>query len=107
MLDKTDGAIDWTQPARAIAARIRGVDPWPGAYATLRGQPIKLFRAVVTDRTAAGGLGSVLAIDKSGLHVSCTGGVVAIREVQAAGKKRMPAAAFAAGRGIAVGDRLT
>ncbi|HET9992268.1 MAG TPA: methionyl-tRNA formyltransferase [Kofleriaceae bacterium] len=107
MLDKTDGAIDWTQPARAIAARIRGVDPWPGAYATLRGQPLKLFRAVVTDRTAAGGLGSVLAIDKAGLHVSCTGGVVAIREVQAAGKKRMPAAAFAAGRAVAVGDKLT
>ncbi|MEP6863586.1 MAG: methionyl-tRNA formyltransferase [Deltaproteobacteria bacterium] len=107
MLDKTDGAIDWTQPARAIAARIRGVDPWPGAYTTLRGQPIKLFRAVVTDRTAAGGLGSVLAIDREGVHISCAGGVVAIREVQAAGKKRMPASAFAAGRGIAVGDKLT
>ena len=107
MLDKTDGAIDWTQPARAIAARIRGVDPWPGAYTTLRGQPIKLFRAVVTDRTAAGGLGSVLAIDREGVHISCTGGVVAIREGQAAGKKRMHASAFAAGRGIAVGDKLT
>jgi methionyl-tRNA formyltransferase len=107
MLDKTDGKIDWSQPARAIAARIRGVDPWPGAYATLRDQPIKLFRAVVTDRTAAGGLGTVLAIDKAGLHVSCTGGVVSIRDVQVAGKKRMPAAAFAAGRGIAAGDRLT
>jgi methionyl-tRNA formyltransferase len=107
MLDKTDGAIDWTQPARAIAARIRGVDPRPGAYTTLRGQPIKLFRAVVTDRTAAGGLGSVLAIDREGVHISCAGGVVAIREVQAAGKKRMAASAFAAGRGIAVGDKLT
>jgi methionyl-tRNA formyltransferase len=107
MLDKTDGAIDWSQSARAIAARIRGVDPWPGAYATLRDQPIKLFRALVTDRTAAGGLGSVLAIDRAGVHVVCTGGVIAIREVQVAGKKRMPAAAFAAGRGIAVGDRLT
>ncbi|MEO6773567.1 MAG: methionyl-tRNA formyltransferase [Kofleriaceae bacterium] len=107
MLDKTDGAIAWTQPARAIAARIRGVDPWPGAYATLRGQPIKLFRAAVTDRTDAGESGAVVAIDKAGLHVACTGGVIAIREVQAAGKKRMPAAAFAAGRGIAVGDRLT
>ncbi|HEY6034797.1 MAG TPA: methionyl-tRNA formyltransferase [Kofleriaceae bacterium] len=107
MLDKTDGAIDWAQPARAIAARIRGVDPWPGAYATLRGQPIKLFRAVVTDRTPAGDAGTVVAIDRDGVHVSCTGGVVAIRDVQAAGKKRMAAQAFASGRGIAVGDKLT
>jgi len=107
MLDKTDGAIDWAQPARAIAARIRGVDPWPGAYATLRGQPIKLFRAIVTERAAAEGAGTVVAIDREGVHVACTGGVVAIREVQAAGKKRMAAQAFASGRGIAVGDQLT
>ena len=107
MLDKTDGAIDWAQPARAIAARIRGVDPWPGAYATLRGQPIKLFRAVVTERTAEGAAGTVVAIDREGVHVACIGGVVAIREVQAAGKKRMAAQAFASGRGIAVGDQLT
>jgi len=106
MLDKTDGAIDWAQPARAIAARIRGVDPWPGAYATLRGQPIKLFRAIVTERAAEAGAGTVLAIDREGVHVACTGGVVAIREVQAAGKKRMAAQAFASGRGIAVGDQL-
>ena len=107
MLDKTDGAIDWAQPARAIAARIRGVDPWPGAYATLRGQPIKLFRAIVTERAAAEGAGTVVAIDREGVHVACIGGVVAIREVQAAGKKRMAAQAFASGRGIAVGDQLT
>ena len=36
MLAKTDGAIDFRQPAAAVAARIRGVDPWPGAYAALR-----------------------------------------------------------------------
>ena len=107
MLDKTDGAIDWAQPARAIAARIRGVDPWPGAYATLRGQPIKLFRAIVTERAAAEGAGTVVAIDREGVHVACIGGVVAIREVQAAGKKRMAVQAFASGRGIAIGDQLT
>src|ERR1051325_5983408 len=45
MLDKSDGLIDFAQPASAVAARIRGVDPWPGAQATLRGQIVKLFRA--------------------------------------------------------------
>jgi methionyl-tRNA formyltransferase len=106
MLEKSDGAIDFTQEASLVAARIRGVDPWPGAYALLRDQPIKLFRAQVTDGTAAGGVGTVVAIDKAGLHVTCHGGVIAIREVQAAGKKRMAAQAFAAGRGVAIGDKL-
>ncbi len=106
MLAKTDGAIDFTQEVSLVAARIRGVDPWPGAYAMLRGQPIKLFRARVTDATAGRGVGTVIDIDKKGLHVSGHGGVVAIREVQAAGRKRMAAHEFAAGRGIAIGDKL-
>ncbi|MEO8549435.1 MAG: methionyl-tRNA formyltransferase [Kofleriaceae bacterium] len=106
MLEKTDGAIDFTQEATLVAARIRGVDPWPGAYALLRDQPLKLFRAQLTDGTAAGGAGTVVNIDKAGLHVTCHGGVIAVRDVQAPGKKRMPAQAFAAGRGIAIGDKL-
>ena len=39
-------------------------------------------------------------------HVAAADGVVVIRDVQAAGRKRMAAAQFAAGRGIAVGDVL-
>jgi methionyl-tRNA formyltransferase len=105
MLTKADGAIDFTQPADRAAARIRGVDPWPGAQATLRGQTVKLFRA----RARAGEgspAGTVIAIDGDGAHVAAHGGVVVVREVQAAGRKRMTAQQFAAGRGIAVGDVL-
>ena len=95
MLVKSDGAIDFTQEVSLVAARIRGVDPWPGAYAMLKDQPIKLFKPHVTDGTAGGGAGTVLQIDKDGIHVSCHGGVVGIREVQAAGRKRMAASEFA------------
>lgn len=104
MLTKADGAIDFTLPARAVAARIRGVDPWPGAQALLRGQPVKLFRARAAD--GSGEPGQVLAIDASGMRVACGDGSVVIREIQAAGRKRMAVAQFAAGRGIAVGDLL-
>jgi len=105
MLDKKDGAIDFAKSAISVAARIRGVDPWPGAQATLRDQVIKLFRA----RPAASGSGApgtVIAIDASGLHVATSDGAVVIRELQAPGRKRMTAQQFAAGRGIAVGDTL-
>ena len=108
MLAKTDGIIDFAAPAAAVAARIRGVDPWPGAQAVLRGQIVKLFRA----RPALGHLragaapGTVLGISARGVEVAASDGVVEIREVQAAGRKRMTAAQFAAGRGIAIGDVL-
>lgn len=104
MLTKADGAIDFGQPAPAVAARIRGVDPWPGAQALLRGQVVKLFRARA--ETGEGAPGTVLAIDKDGVHVAAQGGAVVIREIQAPGRKRMAAQQFAAGRGLAVGDVL-
>lgn len=105
MLTKADGAIDFAQPAAAVAARIRGVDPWPGAQAMLRGQPVKLFRARA--RAGEGTPGTVVAIDKDGMHVAARDGVVVIREIQAPGRKRMTAQQFAAGRGLAVGDVLS
>jgi len=105
MLAKTDGAIDFARPTAEVAARIRGVDPWPGAHAILRGQPVKLFRARPAQGAAAAP-GTVLAVDAAGVHVAAQDGAVVIRELQAAGRKRLAAAQFAAGRGVAVGDVL-
>lgn len=106
MLTKADGAIDFTQPTTLVAARIRGVDPWPGAQTLLRGQIAKLFRARRSDKTAGAPPGTVLAIDDAGLHVACSDGAVLIREIQPPNRKRMPPAQLANGRGIAVGDVL-
>jgi methionyl-tRNA formyltransferase len=127
MLAKTDGAIDFAQPARAVAARIRGVDPWPGAYAQLRDQPIKLFRARaseigngeaepgsgIPDSGSASSFpgagvaaGTVLKIDRDGAHIACGDGIAVIRELQLPGRKRLAAAQVAAGRGITPGDVL-
>jgi methionyl-tRNA formyltransferase len=114
MLAKADGAIDFARPAAEIAARIRGVDPWPGAHAVLRGEVVKLFRARPGDGPNGPGAGPdgpraglVVAIDAHGAHVVAGDGRVAIiRELQAPGRKRVAAAQFAAGRGIAVGDVL-
>ncbi|MBA2542407.1 MAG: hypothetical protein H0V17_22385, partial [Deltaproteobacteria bacterium] len=109
-----DGAVDFAQPAKLVAARIRGVDPWPGAQALLRGQIVKLFRARPDPAPeaplhAASGvpvIGTVLAIDGQGMHVMCDDGAITIRDIQAPGRKRLAAQQFAAGRGVAVGDVL-
>lgn len=115
-LQKADGAIDFRRPAAEVAARIRGVDPWPGAHAALRGLAVrgapvlKLFGARAIAAPPAGSPaapGQVLAIDAAGAHVACgDGGAVVIRELQAPGRKRLAAAQVAAGRGLAVGDVL-
>ncbi len=110
MLTKADGGIDFARPATAVSAHVRGVDPWPGAVAHLRGEPIKLFRAriIVEEVPGVGAAapGTVLAIDERGAIVACKDGAVALRELQLPARRRMAAREVAAGRAIAVGDVL-
>jgi methionyl-tRNA formyltransferase len=113
MLAKSDGAIDFARPAREVLARIRGVQPWPGAQTLLRGQVAKLFHWRPTTPAAhaefgpAGAPGTVLAIDGDGAWIACADASVRIRELQLPGKKRLAARDLVSGRQLAVGDVLS
>jgi methionyl-tRNA formyltransferase len=106
MLTKADGVIDWTAAAERVRDRIRAVDPWPGAATWAGATRLKLFGALVTRPSGsapAGEPGRVLVVDGSGMQVACGDGVVTVAEVHPAGKRRMTAAAFAAGRAVSAG----
>jgi methionyl-tRNA formyltransferase len=107
MLTKADGAIDFARPAAAVSAHIRGVDPWPGATAQLRGETMKLFRPSVVAGTAGAAPGTVLAIDERGAIIACAEGAIALRELQLPARRRMTARELGAGRAILVGDVLS
>lgn len=109
MLRKEEGLVDWSWSSEQVIDHVRGMDPWPGAFTGRAGAPLKLFRAGPSPlpRPAEAAPGEVLAVDRAGLHVACGTGVVRIAEVQAAGGKRMPAQAYAAGKPFAPGERLT
>jgi methionyl-tRNA formyltransferase len=104
MLGKADGALDFARPPRAVRDRIRGVDPWPGAVATLDGEPIKLFGAALA--AGEGPPGAVVALDAGGATIACAGGAVRVAELQAPGKKRMRWADFVRGRAVPLGTVL-
>jgi methionyl-tRNA formyltransferase len=42
MFTKTDGLIDWTQPAQEIDRKIRAYQPWPIAYTEVNGQRLQI-----------------------------------------------------------------
>jgi len=107
MLTKADGRLTFDRPARMVSAHARGVDPWPGASALLEGEPLKLFgpRVVGTDGAAARP-GEVLGVRAEGLAVACADEAVAFAELQRAGGRRLPAAAFLAGHRIPAGTVL-
>ena len=105
MLTKEHGRVDFSRPAREVDCHIRGMDPWPGAYTSLYGKPLKVFASAPAP-AQGGEPGEVLAVDDRGLLVACGDGAVWLQELQRAGRKRMAARALVAGYPIAKGTIL-
>lgn len=102
-IGREDTVLDWSQPAAALERAVRALRPSPGASTTLQGERIKVWRARLID--ARGTPGSVLAADDA-LVVACGSGALAITELQRAGGRPLPAAAFLRGRTVPPGARL-
>ena len=95
MIRTEDCEVSFQDAAFAVSCKIRAYDPFPGAYAFLGEEKLKLFSAKRTDVTGKGAPGTILRCDKTGLYVLCQNGdAVCIGEVQGAGGKRMAADAF-------------
>ena len=114
LLKKEDGAIDWAQPASVLHDHVRGMSPWPGAYTRIDGARVlkvhrtRLFDGVVSSG-AARAPGIVLVADKHHVLVACgpSGAqTLELLEAQPEGKKILAARELAAGRVLAVSQRL-
>lgn len=106
-IEKAEGQIRWTDEAVRIARRLRAFDPFPGGVAQLDGEPLKVWRAEVVDADGTPGEpGRVLAVAPEGPVVACGRGSVRLTELQRAGGKRLPAAAFLQARPLLVGESL-
>ncbi len=98
-ISSEEARLDWQQAAHTLARQIRAYNPFPGAFTTLNGEIIKIWRAEAID-TAVGNAGEIVQADHNGLWIACGSGGLKLLELQAAGKKRMDAAAFIAGRSL-------
>jgi methionyl-tRNA formyltransferase len=103
---KSEAAIDWTQPAAVLERRVRAFDPFPGASFSAGGEPVKLWRARVAPRTAAAAPGAVIAADGRRLVVACGEDALELVEVQRAGGKRQPVAAWLQAHPLSTADVL-
>ncbi|AEB12589.1 methionyl-tRNA formyltransferase [Marinithermus hydrothermalis] len=109
LLTKEDGRIRWTDPARAVYDRHRGVQPWPGSWfmhARDGGGRVRVKVHALFPAEGQGAPGEVLAVEPEGVRVAVGEGAVRLVEVQPEGKRRMPAADWARGYGLRVGARL-
>lgn len=119
LLTREHEQIDWGASAWKIHNLIRGLNPWPGAYTTFRGEPVKIWQSSLPEGENAGEirtsglglrtsipLGEVVRVLEDGLLVGSGDGFIKIREMQPAGKRRMPAREFFLGRHGEAGERL-
>jgi methionyl-tRNA formyltransferase len=107
-LEKSDGVLDFAQPAAALAARINGLNPWPGCSVIINGQTVKLGLADVGNLIdyQPTGPGVVLGADVEGLLVNTGQGVLRLRKLQRPGGRMLPAADFLRGLPVATGTQL-
>ena len=92
MLDKSLSPLDFTKPARAVVKWVCGLQPWPVATAGLGDVVLKIYSARLTHRHTEAVPGSIVSTGKDGIEIACGDGeTVLLTEVQAPGKKRMPA----------------
>jgi methionyl-tRNA formyltransferase len=98
MIKKEDGRIDWNESASAIDRRIRAMTPWPGAFSKWEGQNLKILSARPLPELSLGSQPGTVALQDNELLVQTGDGVLALDQVQLAGKKALNAGAFVRGR---------
>lgn len=98
-LDKAEAPLDFSQSAATLARRIRAFNPVPGASLHLPGlsDPVKVWSAQALDRPSTHEPGQVVAISPQGIDIATSQGVLRLLELQKAGGKRQPVAAFVQG----------
>jgi methionyl-tRNA formyltransferase len=105
-LSREDGLIDWTRTPTHIHDQIRGLHPWPHAYAYLGAQRIILRRSHVRPEPPTDEPGTITFARGDEIFVATGSGTLALTELQLEGRKPLRARDFLAGHPLAAGDRL-
>jgi methionyl-tRNA formyltransferase len=104
IIKKEDGRIDFRQTAEQICNRLRGFQPWPGAFTIFRGRNLHVWDAGVSRRSL---LPAELLVEGDRLFVGCAeGAALELFEMQLEGKRRMPALDFVHGYRPQSGEKL-
>ena len=107
-IEKADGIVDWSRSANDIHNQIRGLHPWPHAYAELNGERTILLRSQidVQPESADAEPGTIVHAAGDRLVVQTGRGMLRLLSLQREGRRPVSAREFLAGRQIRLGDRF-
>ena len=99
MLKKEMGNINWDVPSQKIENLVRGVTPWPGAYSTIDGKTIKIWKVTPAGKKPDNiQPGEIICSDQdNGIVVCCVDGLLRIDELQCPGGRRMKSSDYLRG----------
>ncbi len=107
-LRREDEHLDWNCAAVEIYNRIRGLNPWPGAYTIFEDKRLKVWRAVRPEPGQGNHCrekpGTIMAVGEDSLTVATADVPLNVLEIQPAGKKHMDAGSFCCGYRIQPGQ---
>ncbi len=92
--------IDWSWPAEKVYNHVRGLSPYPAAWTTLvmpDGMPLKLKIFTTGEPEPGQAPAGTLIVERHKLYVACSDGLLEIKSLQLAGKRRMGADEFMRG----------
>ncbi len=107
MLNREDGLIEWALDAFQIERRVRGFQPWPGAYTSYQSRRLVIWRARAERAAHQFAHGEIMEARGDSLIISCGGeSVLHLQEVQPEGKRRMSVRDFVNGAHVRAGERV-
>jgi methionyl-tRNA formyltransferase len=91
--------LSFNKTAEDFYNQVRGMNPWPISEIYIDQQRIKVYEVDYLSENFSTNVKEVVKIDKSGVYIQCASGVVILKEIQLAGKKKMDIVAFMNGIG--------
>ncbi|WP_350345121.1 methionyl-tRNA formyltransferase [Proteinivorax tanatarense] len=98
--------INWSEDNIKVFNRIRGLNPWPGAYTYFRGARVKVFESEISNKDYKKTCGEVISVDHKGLLVQSKNSSIYLKVLQPENKKKMDAISFVNGYNIKEGENF-
>ena len=90
IITREDELIDFNKSSEEVFNQIRALSPYPGGYAILDGEIVKIYSARKTsDFYTEKQIGEIGKIYKDGIGVACKEGEIIITDIKFEGKKRV------------------
>lgn len=88
-LFKENTELQWTESAEKLYNYIRGLNPFPTAWAYINDKKYKIHESSIINEETEGEAGKIITDGKTHLHIQCNPGVLSLEVIQPEGKKRM------------------